>query len=203
MRADERVLVDYTSAGGPVVTHVRGIMLANAIANLRRIGAYDEYASHIAAADLDVVLSTVAASWVPVVHVVAHYVACDALGLSRAAFDGIGASNADRVASTFLAGFLRRARGFGVDGMHISLTHWPKLNERLFKGGRCVIIELGPKEVHIERHGLPFAHCRAYREGFMAFSQSLASLFCKVAYLKPVRPRVPDAQNLAITLSWV
>ena len=32
---------------------------------------------------------------------------------------------------------------------------------------------------------------------------ALALLFCKVAYLKPVRPRVPDAQNLAITLSWV
>ena len=200
---NERVLIDHTSRDGPMVTHVRGIVLANSIANLRRIGVYEEYEKHIPSADLDVILSTVAASWVPVVHVVAHYRACDLLGLTRSSFDEIGAAAAERVTKTFMAGFLRRAKGWGIDGMRLSVVHLPKLNERLFKGGRCTIIELGPKEVHIERHGLPFAHCRAYREGYLAFTQAIAALFSDVVYVKPVRPRVPDDDGLAIRVSWV
>lgn len=201
--ADERVLIEHQSSDGPMVTHVRGIVLANSLANLKRVGVYDDYTRHIRAHDLEVVLGALAASWVPAEHVVAHYTACDVLGLPRATFETFGAAAAAKVSSTFMGLFLARARRWGVDAMRASIMHLPRLNERLYKGGGCTVIELGPKEFHVEDHGLPFAACRAYREGYLAFNQAIAALFCKVVYVKLVRPRVPDPQRLAIAVSWV
>ena len=50
-------------------------------------------------------------------------------------------------------------------------------------------------------YGAPFISSRCYREGNFAFTQALAERFCKIAYARPVRPRLHD--GTAISVSWV
>lgn len=203
MPTSERVLLDYMSEEGPSVSHVRGIVLANSIANLKQARVYDEYRERMPPASLEVVETAVASSWVDSQHVLAHHTACDLLGLSRTNFEEFGAASAKRVAHTFLALFLRHAASWGVDSIKLSLRHMHRLNERLYRGGGCIVIERGPKEIYIEDHGLPFAGCRSYREGYVAFNQAIARLFRRAAYVNLARPRTPHPHRIAVTLSWV
>ena len=198
-----RVLVEHMSSVGPTITHVRGLMLVNALNNLRNVGMFDEYTHVMPPVQLEVVMQAIATSWVPVTHLVAHYEACDRLALTQEHFDTFGRRTAQSVTETFLGLALQRARALGVDGIKPTLSQITRLHERLYQGGGCTVLDAGPKDVVIEIHGFPFAGSRTFRNAWVGYLRAICDAFAKVAYVNLVRPREPHPHRAAAAGSWV
>jgi hypothetical protein len=201
--AQETVLADHVSEDGPTVTHVRGILLANGLQNLRQFGLYDTYCRLIPANHLEALQELVATTWLPVEHALAHYETCDRLSITAAQYAEIGSRQADRVRDTFLGVTLRRARNMGLDGLKYSLSQVGRLHDRIYRGGGCAAFDVGPKDVIFEVSGFPFATTHSFRSGWLAYAQSMSALFARTSYVKSARPRVLHPQRLALVLTWV
>lgn len=201
--ASERVLIDHFSAQSPTITHVRGIMMVNALANVRSVGMYEEYARLMPREYLEAVQQSVAMDWIPVAASLAHYEASDKLPLSDAQFASFGVRQAQRITETFLGGALRRARSLGIDTVKQTIGQIDRLHERIYRGGGCSVIDVGPKDLVFEIHGFPFATTRSFKVAWVSYIEAIAQAFAKIAYVKLSRPREPHQHRLAITVSWV
>lgn len=197
------VLVDYQHPEGHTITHVRGIMLANTRDNLRGIGLYEDYQRLLPEPARSALAEAVASAFIPVEHVLAHYQACDRLPISAEQFALFGRRQAERVRDTFLGITLQRARSLGLTDLKAMLGRVGQLHERIYRGGGCAAIELGPKDVHFEISGFPFAECHAFRSGWVAYTEAFSALFVRVATAKQTRPRTPHPHRLALRVSWV
>ena len=178
-------------------------VVANAISNLQLAGVYEDYRSVMPEEDAKVLLEVLPVSWIPVGHLTAHYRAVDKLSLSRAQFEQIGRRNAQRIAETFMGLIVKQVRSLGVDTLKQAALKLGSVHDRMWRGGGCAVIELGPKDLAFEFHGCPFAHIRSFRAGYETYGQALAEAFCKVAYVKHVRPQMAQANALSLSLNWV
>ena len=186
-----------------MVTHVRGTILANAIGNLKEAGVYDDYLRVIPEAHAKVLLEALPVTWIPVEHITAHYLAVDKLSLSNDQFEAIGRRNAQRIADTFLGLILKQVRSLGVDTLKQAALKLGSVHDRMWRGGGCGVIELGPKELAFEFHGCPFSNIRSFRTGYEKYGQALANVFCKVAYIQIARPQLQQGNALSLRLNWV
>ena len=198
-----RAIVDYQSPEGPTITHVRGIMLMNSLGNLRELGLYDEYTRRMTPTDFDALAQSLATSWVPVRHAVAHYEVLDSFELGADQIKTMGERQATRITGTFLGSALRRVQSMGVDTFKQTMAQLNRLHDRMYRGGGCAAIDAGPKDLMVELSGFPFAGSRSFRGGWLAYTQALANAFCKVAYVRMARPREPHPLRVALTISWV
>ncbi len=203
LSSPERIILDYLSPYGPSVTHMRGTVISGALSNLKGAGFYDRYVGLLPSRYRETVIYGLASSWVTIDAVIAHYAACDELGLSERELEHLGSMMANRIANTFLAGPIRKSRAFGVEAFRWAMSHVSVLHERIYKGGVCAVIETGPKDLIHEVHGFPFAQSRYFRRSYASYCRALAALFCKVAFVKPVRARAPLPDRIAIAYSWV
>ncbi len=113
----ERELVPFprTLADEPRVTHCRGTLLFSSRRTLERHGHVDAYRQHVAPEHELAIASSAAGSWLPVELAVAHYRACDALGMSVDEQLRLGASVVQHIQRTFIGSALRAAaRGASV-----------------------------------------------------------------------------------------
>jgi hypothetical protein len=198
-----RVLIEYMSPGGPTITHVRGIMLVNAMSNLRSVGLYEEYVQNMPRQHLELLQQSLATDWIPVATTSLHYETCDRIGLTQVHFEEFGVRQAQRITETFLGVALRRARAMGVHSLKQTLLQVDRLHDRLYQGGGCAVIEVGPKDVLFELHGFPFAGTRSFKTAWQAYVRAIGEGFAKVAYVKPARPRQPHPHRQALLISWV
>ena len=98
----------------PLATQVRSTLVASSLRSVRGHGFYDRYVALLDPGWRDAVLHAVAGVWLPLAAGVAHYKACDALGVSPAEQMEIGREVGDRIQGTFLASMVRVAKGAGV-----------------------------------------------------------------------------------------
>jgi hypothetical protein len=78
---DEQILLDYVHPNGPRVTHMRGLLLVNAMDNFKGWGVYDRYLEALSEKDRDRLVSTVVTSWVPIEAAELHYETASNLGI--------------------------------------------------------------------------------------------------------------------------
>lgn len=197
------VVCDHQSAGGPTVTHVRGTVIANSLSTLREAGLYERYLALLPASSHEAVLLSLASSWLPVEVAVAHYEACEQLGLGAAELTEIGERLATRYAGTLIATLLQSSRAAGVDAPWVGLRAQGRIWDRMYVGGGAKIYRLGPKDALGEFYGLPLVRFRYFRAAFCAYYQGLATLVVKRAYVKPMRPLSDRPDTFAIGGSWV
>jgi hypothetical protein len=197
------VVLDYTSALGPNVTHMRGTLLVNSLDNLRAIGMYDRYLEVLPASHREVIPYTIAASWIPIDIAMLHYETCDAMGLSEDQLEKMGALMASRVAETFLAAIMRTTRNAGVESFWTALKQNHRLLERMYQGGAMAVLKTGPKDLILENMGLPIVASRYWRRVYVYYMKAIGDMFTKVTYVKLVRPRVAHPHSIAIACSWV
>ncbi|MEY4515125.1 MAG: hypothetical protein RLZZ450_7247 [Pseudomonadota bacterium] len=197
------VILDYMSALGPNVTHMRGTLLVNSLDNLRALGLYDRYLGTLPASHQDVIPYTIAASWIPIDIALLHYETCDAMGLSEEQLAKMGTMMATRVAETFLATVLRTTRNAGVEAFWSVLKQNHRLLERMYQGGGMSVLKTGPKDLVLENTGLPVVASRYWRRVYVYYMQAIGNMFTKVTYVKLVRPRVSHPHSIAIACSWV
>jgi hypothetical protein len=179
---------------------VRSTLLTSSLRSVRSHGFYDKYIAALDPSWREPILQAVAGIWLPLEAGLAHYRACDSLGLSAVEQMEIGREVGDRIQGTFLASMVRAARGAGVTPWN-ALGFTGKLYERLFEGGGIRVTKLGPKEAHSEMVGNPFASLGYFRNGFRGLYQVGVELFCTKAYVVDV-PKLGTDSSCVMKISW-
>jgi len=146
-------------------THVRSTLIQSSLNILRDAGHFDRYLQLLDPAERDVVLHTLAPTWLPVAAGVAHYAACDALKLDAHQLRDIGERVGDRIQGTFLRTLTRGVRAAGITPWTL-LNHFDRLWGRLFQGGSVELTRKGPKDVTIEVRGGVIPRFEYFRVGF-------------------------------------
>jgi len=184
-----------------VTSAVRSTLVTSSIQSLRSHGLEPRYAELLTGPYRDTLLTSVAGVWLPVEAALAHYRACDALGLDAATKVALGNDVGERVHGTFLGVLVRMARTVGV-------TPWPalgrsaKLYERLFCGGGIAVHKHGPKDASVQIVGNALCDIDYFRVGVRGVYQAALQLFCRQVHAFEVGGRrAPRTLNLRI--AWV
>jgi hypothetical protein len=184
----------------PLASQVRSTLIASSVRSVREHGFYEAYSKQLDAAWRTTILGAVAGVWLPIAAGVAHYRACDALGLSAAEQMEIGREVGDQIQKTFLASMVRAARGVGITPWN-AFQFGTRLYERQFEGGGVSVVKLGPKEARCEVVANPVAATAHFRNGFRGLCQAGVELFCTRAYAVELSKRGSDT-SFVIRVSW-
>lgn len=201
---DKGILVPYPEslATSPTATHCRGTLLLSSTRALKRRGLYERYRAALAPAHFEAIVTSVAATWLPIEAGIAHYEACDSLALPSEDQLAMGADVVHELQKTFIGAALRAAsNGVGVSPI-VGLKKFATVFSRSFKGGGLRIVRLGPKDVRVEFVGLPVADVRYFRVAYRGFIQAGCEFFSRRvvvaeldAYLSPT--------TVAYRIAWV
>jgi len=180
---------------------VRSTLIASSILALRARGLYESYLSLLAGEHRETVLGAVAGSWLDVKAAIAHYEACDALGLSAADQRAIGEEVGDRAQKTFFGFLIRSASSAGMTPWNaFELVH--RARERMYQGGDVQVERLGPKEARVTCVGLPLARIAYFRRGFLGVQAAGIRLFARHVYAREAT-ELSSATTFVSVLSWV
>jgi hypothetical protein len=183
------------------VSHVRSTLLTSSLRALRERNMFENYLRLLPSARHDAILSAVAGTWHPVDLLVAHYEACDGLGVSEQELYEIGMSVGSRIQSTLMGMVLKMASEVGV-------TPWRPLGycqafwERLYQGGGVRLMQLGPKEAVLEMVGNPLCRSNYFRCAQRGTIQAAVALFCTKSYVVD-QPSAQPARRVCYRVSWV
>jgi hypothetical protein len=180
-------------------TNIRSTLVASSIRAVRERGRFDAYLQALDPQWHRVVLDCVAGVWLPIAAGIAHYRACDKLGLSTQEQIAIGREVGERVQGTFIGTMIRAAKGAGADPW-TAFPYTPKLYERLFDGGGCQVTKTGPKDSVIEVAANPIVGVGYFRNGMRGLWQVAIELFCKRAYLVEL---AQTEMSCRVKVSWV
>lgn len=192
------IIADHQSAHGPMVTQVRGSLIASSLATLRANDFFDRYITHLPAQHHDQVLYVIAATWVPIDVAMAHYGACDAMQLTDAELELMGRSVSEKLTNTFMGTLVRTTR-MVIAPRAVPLRHYPKVWERLFMGGGCTVSMHGETEARIESRGIPMFRYRYFRAAYEALIRGAGLMFRSSMN---VRTRKFADDSLLIDLTW-
>ena len=196
----EEVFVSYQSPVGPRVTHCRGTLIVSSLEVLRRQGHFERYLPLLPRECRDELLATMPTSWLSISLARQHYQACHDLQLSAPALDAIADEVGNRIATTFLATFLRSTRTVGGTPWH-SLKQAHLLVPRVLQGGSVRIVKVGPKDARVETRGLSLLQVPYFARAFCTILKGAALMFTKSAYSRQLESKESDL-HLAL-LSWV
>jgi len=168
-------------------------------ATLRELGQADAYLAKLPARFHATVLEAVVGTWVPIEVGIAHYAACDALGLSTDLQIAMGRRVGDRIQGTLLGTVVRMAKEAGVSPLTV-LPHWQRFWNRAFDGGGLYANKLGPKEVEMGLRGVVLADCSYFRIAVRGLMMGLLDLFCRKAYVREqgVEKRKPGCATFRV-----
>lgn len=196
------VLLDYLSPDGPVVTHVRGTLLATSLRVVKDANLYDRYVAALPKVHEEALLYSVASSWLPVDVMLAHYMTLESLGIPDEAIERNAEKVGAGIAETFMATLLRTAQSIGVPGLPwLILKQSDRVFGRIFRGGACRVQRVGPTEALIEHRGLPLTQCRYYRVAHVANVRGVSHLFGK-SVVRQARSSDSDGLTMAVSIKW-
>lgn len=169
-----------SSASG--ATHVRSTLLQQSLRGVRNRGQFQRWESYVDPAYRQLILDAIAPSWLAIDVGLAHYQACDQLGLEDTALEQIGEGVGEHLQSTLLSVAARIARATSLSQELINqcfLKLWP----RLFQGGQLDIAYQG-KTATIHIRGAVVSQSRYFRgtllgnvrAGCKLFGQKVASV---------------------------
>jgi hypothetical protein len=185
-----------------VAKQVRSTLIATSQRAIRTRGLFDRYLGYLEEAERNALETSVAGVWLPMHIAVAHYEACNELGLTHAEQLAIGHEVGDRVHGTFLGMMVRTAKTAGASPW-TALNYSQKLFDRLFEGGGGIcIVKHGPKEATAEIVGVALLRVPYFRNGFRGLYQAGLQLFCEKVYTTEVARRSSE-DVLSVRISWV
>jgi hypothetical protein len=200
MQPPAETLVELPSPLHPLA-QVRSTLLLSSVEALRARQLYDAYLRHLPAEEHERVVHTVAGIWVPVEAAVAHYAACDALGLTPEEQLSVGrvTGQGTREHLMRVAGMV--ARGLGVTPWTV-LEQFPRFWGRMFDGGGIAVYKLGPKEADIV-----YAKCRLlaspyFRGALRGVALTLLEAAARRCLMTELR-KTPSPHDARYRISWV
>jgi hypothetical protein len=201
-RPDEEPIVAFDVPRSEIspVTEFRSAWLHSSIRSLRTHGLYARYADLLPAQHRDTVLGSPIGVWLPVDIALAHYSACERLGLDAPKQIALGAEVAARVHSTILSIAVKLAHEAGATPWTV-LAQFGRLWGHIWVGGAVGVHKLGPKEARLEVVGWPLAKFDYCRNGIAGVTQGLIQLFCSKVYVREV-PRLCTPTSLGYRIAW-
>jgi hypothetical protein len=185
----------------PDATHLRSTWLSSSFHAVKARGLVGRYLEILPREHHDVMMSTVAGTWVPMEIALAHYRACSALGLSRAGSTEIGLEVTRKVHGTTLSLAVRLARQAGVTPWTV-FAQLHRLWDRVWMGGGIAVYQVGPKEAVLEAIRWRCAEIPYVRQTMPAVVHGVVEMFCKKAYVHEA-PELTSATSLGIRVQWV
>jgi hypothetical protein len=146
-------------------TAVRSTLLQSSLGFLRARGHFDRYLELVDPARKDAILGSLAPAWLPIDLALAHYGACDRLGLSLEERVALGEAVGDRIQGTFMKTLIQGARAVGFTPFTL-FARFDALWGRLFQGGSVELTKTGPKDVSVEILGAKVTQFTYFRTAF-------------------------------------
>jgi len=197
-RTGEDVILALPTPVRPM-RHVRSTLILASIASVRASGRYEEYERHLPLQHKDTILGAVAATWLPVEVALAHYGACDALGLTAEQQAQAGRSTFKASRATLLGTAVALARSAGFSPWQ-AFPLYQRFWDRGCDGGGVNVVRMGPKDAHLTVVQCPLVASSYFRNGLRGLTASLTELFCTRAY---VTERLHNRQGtLAVRVQW-
>jgi hypothetical protein len=159
----------------PPATAYRSTWVVSSLDTLRAHGHYERYLGELRE-HRDEILSCVAATWLPMPVVRAHYRACDALKLSDEEIASMALGPAARIRRAWNARIIAAAE-------HAKEDPWPVLAQldrqwrRSANGGALGVFRLGAREARIEYVGCELFRIPYYCQAVRAVLLSLVERF--------------------------
>ena len=201
MAFPEKVLVDLPRRRGELATEVRSTLLLSSIQSLRQKGLGGRYEANLSPEVRETVLTCVAGVWLPMTVGIAHYEACNALGLSLTDEVAMGYQVGERIQGSLVGLLVRAAKGAGTTPWTL-LTNVNRLWDRVFQGGAGVsVTQVGPKEARVDLVGLPLLHVPYFRHAYRGTFLAAVELFASKAYVTEVGRR-GEASGATYRVSW-
>jgi len=185
----------------PRMRHERSTLLQSGIETLRSEGLYDAY---VAVAPREVrqeIEEAVAAMWIPIETAIAHYLACDRLGLSTESGVKLGRATFDRSKGMLLGAATGLARGAGVSPFTLA-PHLQRFWLRGFDGGGIQAVQLGPKEMRVDVVASPILQSAYFRSALRGLATALFELVSQKAYVHGDAGQAVDTA-MVFRVQWV
>jgi hypothetical protein len=203
MASAQRILLDHSSANGPIMRNVRGSLIASSLQTLRELGYYERYLARLPERYREPVLFGLASSWLPLEVAEAHYQACDDLELDDSEIIALGEAVSKRIMGTFLGTILRSGRSVGASPTPwLVLGQYHRVCERILDGGKFMVTELGPKDAVVLTRGLPLFRSRYFRTATLGMFRGGVGVFSKSCFARELADR-STRDSLAVSLRWV
>jgi hypothetical protein len=184
-----------------VATHIRTTLLVSSLQSLRKRGSFDDYMRLLPQEHHMTITSMIAGQWLPIEIGLAHYQACQGLGISKPEAVAIGREVGDKIHGTFLATMVRMA-GTAGGTPWIAMSFVGRLYGRLFQGGGGVtVVKVGPKDARVTFVGYPVARIPYYRQAMSGVFEAGMDLFCAKAYVNDVASECTDT-TAVLDLAW-
>jgi hypothetical protein len=183
------------------VRHVRSTLMLGGLASLEAGGWLDAYC---AAAPVDVrtaIQTSVAGMWIPVDTALAHYLACDRIGVSAESAAKLGRGTFTRTKGLLLGTALGLAKTAGVTPWSL-IPYFQRFWHRGLDGGGVRALKLGPKEVQIDIVGCPVFQSHYFRGALRGLTANLLELVCRKAYIHPRHVAEPNSE-ISFRAQWV
>jgi hypothetical protein len=147
-----------------------------------------------------VIVESVAGTWLAPDVAVAHYEACESLGLTEEDQFDVGRVVGERLRGTLLGAVVRMAKAGGVTPWAV-IPHFERLWNRLFEGSAIFGWKLGPKEARMECVAMPLVEIPYFRNALRGQTQGILDLFSQRAYVTEIPGT--GRGSMGILLQWV
>jgi hypothetical protein len=180
---------------------VRSTLLMSSQKTLRDEGLFTEYEGYLAPEHRDAILDLTAPCWLPMELGLAHYAACDRLGLSPSRVVEIAQRVSMRAEGTFLGVALGVARGVGVTPWTV-LSQMRRIWDRAFVGGGVAVYKLGGQQARLEIVAWPCVRIDYCRHAFRGLALGVTALLSSKPRVRELSlsPGVND--GIAYEIVW-
>ena len=200
-RNDGELILDYPKPLEPV-TALRSTLISSSLSSLRERGLFERYDALQTSPHRHKILNLVAGEWLPLEVGLAHYQACDGLGLSESEQFAIGKDVSRRIHETFLNLVVKAARGVGMTPW-ILLPRGNSVNGRLCIGGGLRIWKVGEKSVRIELARMPQLAIPYVRNGLVGLYAAAIELLAENVTARIVKSESFDPARLVVLrIDW-
>ncbi len=201
---EDRALIElpYPKDQVPLVTKVRGTLMASSVRGVRDRGHDDVYFELLPPEFHDAIRGLVPATWIPVETALAHYRTLDELDLTNADHWAMGRVVAERVQHGWAGTIIRGLKASGAVTPAQVLGRFDTAWNRLFQGGSNAVIQTGPKDVRVEAYGMPMAPGVYFRNAWSGMFESTLELVARKVYVREL-PNYRSATTCAFAISWV
>lgn len=197
---DREILIAHDPTRG-ALRGVRRMLVHSSLVELKQLGFYERYAASIEPEALAEILDQIGPGWLPTELALAHYRACDAIGISDADVEQLGAIAGEKLARTLTV-------PAATSGPDSELSPWSlvgafeRLGKRIYDGGSIQYVKLGPRQLYIENIGNPLFSVHYYRIAHLAFMrQSFTTLGANVVDARITKFRASGAM-IEVSLAW-
>jgi hypothetical protein len=184
-----------------LTTNFRSTWILASLQTVREKGLGDAYLARLPRQFHEPITLGVASQWFPLEIAMAHYTACDGLGLSADTQVAFGREVSVKMQRTILGAAVRLAKTAGV-------TPWTVYNQlnrfwsRIAIGGGIALYKLGPKDARAELVQCPVLEIPYFRNAVAGVLWGITDLFCQKAFVREMR-EMRTSTRAAYRSQWV